>query len=57
MWSPADPRRTDDARNRGRPIDRGAVHGQAAGAVLPRLEDILTQIMPLGSFVVRTVSF
>ena len=41
--SAADPRRTADARDRGRPINRGEVHDQKAGATLPGLEDIPAQ--------------
>jgi hypothetical protein len=42
LWG-APPRRTADARDRGRPINRGAVHDQAAGAALAGLEDIPAQ--------------
>ena len=41
--SAADPRRTADARDRGRAINRGAVHDQAARASLSGLEDIPAQ--------------
>src|SRR6202023_3257514 len=37
VGSATDPRRTADARDRGRAINRGAVHGQETGAALPGL--------------------
>src|SRR6202035_5508261 len=43
VGSAANPRRTADARDRGRPINRGAVHDQAARAALPGVEDIPAQ--------------
>src|ERR1700730_17692728 len=43
VGSAADPRRTADARDRGRPINRGAVQDQKTGAALSGLEDIPAQ--------------
>ncbi len=61
MGSAADPRRTADARDRGRPINRDAIHDQETGAALPGLEDIPAQprrwIASVDLFVVRTISF
>jgi hypothetical protein len=43
VGSAADTRRTVNARDQGRPINRGEVHGQKAGASFPELEDIPAQ--------------
>jgi transposase InsO family protein len=62
VGSAADTRRVADARDRGRPINRGAVHDQETEAALPGLEDLPAQPCPAGIasidlFVVRTISF
>jgi hypothetical protein len=61
VGSAADTRRTANARDQGRPINRGEVHGQKAGASFPELEDIPAQsrrwIASIDLFVVRTISF
>jgi len=44
LWGSAtDTRRIADARDRGRPINRGEVHDQKAGATFPGLEDLPAQ--------------
>jgi hypothetical protein len=61
VGSAADTRRTTDARDRGRRINRGEVHDQEAGASLPGLEDIPANhaagIASIDLFVVPTISF
>ena len=61
MGSAADPRRTADARDRGRPINRGAVHDQEAGAPSQGWKTFLRNhaagIASIDLFVVRTISF
>ncbi len=44
VGSAADTRRTADAWDRGRPVNRGAIHDQAAGAALSGVEDIPAQL-------------
>jgi hypothetical protein len=61
VGSAADTRRTADARHRGRRIDRGQVHDEAARAALPGWKTFLRNhaagIASIDLFVVRTVSF
>ena len=41
MGSASDPRRIADARDRGRPVNRGEVHDQEAGTPISGVEDFL----------------
>ena len=61
MGSAAHTRRTVDARDRGRPINRGAVHDQEAGPPSQGWKTFLRNhaagIASVDLFVVRTISF